>query len=384
MDLTLILTEDCNLRCTYCYQKQFRPTAMPAETGIAAVRAALERETESLSLTFFGGEPLLQADTLFQVLRAARELEREFRVPVTAKVPTNGLLLDDAFLDHAAATGLFVSLSFDGIRPAQDAGRISLDGSGSFAQAERALRRLLAWGKPFGVYSVITPDNVRYLTQSRRYLWDAGVRVLVSAIDYTATWHEDAIAALVEQYLLLGEFYQDVLGQRSYSHLEPFDSRISLHTRAGEFKSCCPGIRHLTVGPDGTLYGCVEYFYRRMLPLGTVAGWLDPEAARVLARTRTGQAAECLDCGVRDRCTNRCDCVNLRTTGQPNRPPLSLCLTEQATIRAVDTVAARLFRKRLPGFLLRHYSDSYSLLSTIEKLLEDMEIPDERAATSPR
>ena len=51
MDLTLILTEDCNLRCAYCYQKNFRRNHMSAEVGMAAVRAAIERCGPSLALT---------------------------------------------------------------------------------------------------------------------------------------------------------------------------------------------------------------------------------------------------------------------------------------------------------------------------------------------
>jgi uncharacterized protein len=380
MDLTLILTEDCNLRCTYCYQKQFRPVAMPVETGVAAVRQSLAHGCDSLALTFFGGEPLLQADNLLAVLEAARHEERRAGVPLTAKVPTNGLLLTEDFLREAARLGLFVSLSFDGIQPAQDAGRIRLDGGGSFADAERALSLLLRWGKPFGVYSVITPANVRHLAESRRYLWDRGVRIIVSAIDYTADWDDDALETLTEQYLRLGELYARVVGQKSYFHMEPFDSRIGLRTRAPEGKECCPGLRQVTVGPDGTLYGCVEYFYRRLRPLGTVAGWLDAAAVKELAKTRSGRAPECGDCGVRDRCTSHCDCVNLRVAGVPNRPTRAVCLTEQTTLRAVDRVAARLFGRRDRGFLVRHYSESYSMLTAVEKLLEDLEADHERLA----
>src|SRR6266540_1082421 len=98
MDLTFILTEECNLRCTYCYQKNYPRTVMPASVAVSAIDTALRHGARRLSLTFFGGEPLLQADTLFAVLQAARDRERRDAVPVTAKVSTNGLLLDDAIL----------------------------------------------------------------------------------------------------------------------------------------------------------------------------------------------------------------------------------------------------------------------------------------------
>jgi hypothetical protein len=84
---------------------------------------------------------------------------------------------------------------------------------------------------------------------------------------------------------------------------------------------------------------------------------------------------------VADRCTSHCDCVNLRTTGVANAPALSTCLTEQATIKAVDAVARRLFKRRGPEFLSRHYATSYHLLTAVERLLEELGVDNERAAT---
>ena len=181
----------CNLRCPFCFSKS-SVSALRHERAdwrrldVAGYYAfARARGATRLVLTG-GGEPLLRADTLFEVLRAARALERERQVPLTAKVSTNGLLLTEDVLARAADGGLFISLSFDGVPAAQDAGRVTADGRGSSAEAERALRLLLHSGRPFGVYSVITPANVRHLAEFRRALWDAGVRVLVSSIDYTA------------------------------------------------------------------------------------------------------------------------------------------------------------------------------------------------------
>ena len=59
MDLTFILTEQCNLRCRYCYQKDFHDTRMPVDVAVKAIRAAIRQGAYSLALTFFGVEPLL-------------------------------------------------------------------------------------------------------------------------------------------------------------------------------------------------------------------------------------------------------------------------------------------------------------------------------------
>jgi len=89
---------------------------------------------------------------------------------------------------------------------------------------------------------------------------------------------------------------------------------------------------------------------------------------------------ECSDCGVRDRCNNTCACINLQTIGQANIPPTSLCHTEQATITTVDQVAARLFDEQVSGFLLKQYSQSYHMLSGIEKYLESLGVEEDDSA----
>ena len=379
MDLTLIMTEDCNLRCRYCYQKDFIRTEMPLEIAMSALNSAVSRSSERLSLTFFGGEPLLRAERLFEVLRYARTLERRSGIPITAKVPTNGLLLDDAIIEEAGRWGLFVSLSFDGIRQAQDAGRVRPDGASSYEAALAALRRLVAARRPFGVYSVVTPQNARWFAQSRQFLWDEGARIFVSALDYTARWDAASIDALRKQYAVIAQFYRQLLRQREHFHFEPFDSRISQHTRPKDWQRCCPGISQVTVGPDGTLYGCVEYFYRRLHPLGSAASWLDAPSVRAMASERGGLPEECSGCGVRERCNNNCACVNLRTTGKANQPPESLCLTEQQTLFIIDAVAAALYTEKTPEFLLRQYSASFNMLSSVEKLIESLEAEHEPA-----
>ena len=379
MDVTFILTEDCNLRCTYCYQKHFRRNELPPELGVEAVKSAIAAGEDSLALTYFGGEPLLRAGAMLEIQHAARALCRSAGVAMTAKVPTNGLLLDADLVRRAGEAGVFISLSFDGVPAAQDAGRVRPDGTGSFADAERALRLLVAARRPFGVYSVITPANVAHLAESRRFLWDAGARILVSAIDYTAPWDERGVRTLVEQYEKVGRWYGELLKRREHFHLEPLDSRIAQRTRRRDWRRCHPGISQVTVAPDGTLYGCVEFFYRRLYPLGTASTWLEREKVRAFAAQHlAGRPEECKSCGVADRCTHSCACVNLRTTGRANVPPESVCHTEQATIRAVDGVAAELYRRRVPEFLMRHYSNSYHLLSGIEKLLQDYGVDDEQ------
>ena len=63
MHLTLHLTDRCNLACRYCYA-QHGTSDMTLETALAAVDECTRGE-ENPGIIFFGGEPLLREDLVF-------------------------------------------------------------------------------------------------------------------------------------------------------------------------------------------------------------------------------------------------------------------------------------------------------------------------------
>ena len=85
MHLTLHLTDRCNLACRYCYA-QHGTSDMTLETALAAVDECTRGE-ENPGIIFFGGEPLLREDLIFDVIDACERREpHRFHYKVT----TNG------------------------------------------------------------------------------------------------------------------------------------------------------------------------------------------------------------------------------------------------------------------------------------------------------
>ena len=81
MNLVLCLTEQCNLRCKYCYYKESqadRKTVMDDATLEQAIRIGLERtiffKQQFMNITFFGGEPLLRRDAIYKGVNFAKAI----------------------------------------------------------------------------------------------------------------------------------------------------------------------------------------------------------------------------------------------------------------------------------------------------------------------
>ena len=138
MNLILCLTEQCNLRCSYCYYKDTqaaRHAVMDNATLEQAIRCGLERTLafgqKHLVVSFFGGEPLLRKDAIYNAVGFAKALVadameqgragNDFRLDFV--INTNGTLFDDKFLDMCEREKFILFLSLDGPEHHQDTQR---------------------------------------------------------------------------------------------------------------------------------------------------------------------------------------------------------------------------------------------------------------------
>ena len=90
--LTIALTRACNFNCVYCYEHDRKPIYMSDEVARDLIDfikrfPALAR----LSITWYGGEPLLCFDRICSLTDKIKELDIAF----TAMLVTNGYLLNE-------------------------------------------------------------------------------------------------------------------------------------------------------------------------------------------------------------------------------------------------------------------------------------------------
>lgn len=143
----------CNLACTYCYvytsaDDSWRIKPKRMSLGTVKQTASRLREHASrhrikrYSVIFHGGEPLLAGagfiDAAARILRDA--------MPSTVRldlgVQTNGLLLEEGFLDVFEHHGIKVGVSLDGGMLANDRHRRFANGDGSYSKVAAGLELL--------------------------------------------------------------------------------------------------------------------------------------------------------------------------------------------------------------------------------------------------
>ncbi|MBN1514538.1 MAG: radical SAM protein [Phycisphaerae bacterium] len=371
MHLTLHLTTACNMGCSYCYAPPHDGRPMSEAVGRQALDLGSRLTSGSCGIVFFGGEPLLCRDRIQSLVAYGREQERRQAGRFHFKITTNGLLLDDAFLEFAVRNDVLIAMSFDGVADAHDRHRRLAGDRPSFDVLLPRLKSLLAVRPYASVLMVVNPDTAEYLVDSISFLLDLSCRYLIVSLNYAADWQEPDFRVLRKQFKRLASLYVKWTRAGRKFYLSPFEVKLSSHINRHCYRKerCELARRQLSVDPQGYLFPCVQF--PKAGPdsqwcLGHVSRGIDEAARQRIHDESEAEKEFCVSCAIKDRCNNTCGCLNWQTTGSINSISPVLCRYEQMLVPIVDRVGKVLYRKRDPLFLHKHYNAAYPVLSLLE------------------
>lgn len=137
LNLIVMPTEKCNFRCTYCYE-DFAIGKMKRAT-IDGIKALVERRIErfglkKLSLSWFGGEPLMAKEVIFELSEYFNALHDGGTLPIySGGLTTNAsYLTPDVLRRLVEARQDFYQISLDGFEEGHDVTRRHATGKGTF------------------------------------------------------------------------------------------------------------------------------------------------------------------------------------------------------------------------------------------------------------
>ncbi|KJE48920.1 MULTISPECIES: radical SAM/SPASM domain-containing protein [Acidiplasma] len=129
LEPTMVLTYNCNFDCSYCFQKDFRNKSRVNDNIINGFVNYINKNSNGrkVRVTFFGGEPLLEANTIKKVSSMLGNLNYEF------SIVTNGSMLTKNMADDLYGYGLrYAQITLDGPREVHDSRRYFVNRRGSF------------------------------------------------------------------------------------------------------------------------------------------------------------------------------------------------------------------------------------------------------------
>lgn len=151
VSLTICPTMGCNFDCPYCFEDHTagKMTAAVQDDVVELAKRMMDAScSKDLTVTWFGGEPLLAADVIESLTVRLKALVKERAGDYSASIVSNGYLLDRdnvALLEAADIESIQVTL--DGIGKAHDATRHLANGKPTFERIIANLREPI----PFSV-----------------------------------------------------------------------------------------------------------------------------------------------------------------------------------------------------------------------------------------
>ncbi len=340
--LTLVVTENCNLRCRYCIysgsydgSRLHSARSMPLETALAAIDHLAEHSRDSdapLAVGFYGGEPLLEFELIRQVVAYSR---KRLQKPVLFTITTNGTLLSKTVFNFLREHNFSILVSMDGPEHVHDRyRRFRSNNRGSFAPVIKNLERIKKIDNEY-VRSMVTLSMVLTfpvdLLELDRFVNELGIRPRISLLQTFGTSMVDE--RILQKGLrtrgpkeLMDKFATAVIEkkfeQRPLAAEHLFTRglywaglrRLHLRNRTDSFVDgcfnykniCVPGATKLLVTCDGKFFACDRVDGIDDLCIGDISNGVDTDkVVDLVERFNRFRSESCKDCWVLRLC-NMC------------------------------------------------------------------------------
>ena len=323
--ITFCVTEECNLRCKYCYMTGKNAfNRMSIDVAKKAVDFFLHQpiEEEAVIWDFIGGEPTLEMELIDEISDYIKQqmylLDHPWFNNYIFSVGTNGLLyrtksVQDYLTKNAGHVSF--SITIDGTKDKHDLMRIKSDGRGSY---DEVYKSVMLWQQQFpGMSTKVTfaSDDLKYLKDSIIHLWNIGLDRIPANVVFEDVWKEGDDIIYEEQLRALADF---IVEHRLYytKSVRFFDPSVGfpLGKRHKQVRFCGSG-KMMAVDSAGDIFPCIRFLdfcipNKPPLKTGSIYSGFEEERRKAFKSINIEilNDGECANCPVASGCFSCTGC----------------------------------------------------------------------------
>jgi uncharacterized protein len=317
-NIMLNVTDQCNFRCRMCFC-DFADRYMTEEIANKGIEIALSRKSptvEKLTVTFFGGEPLLNFDLVKKIIA-------KWGTQLEYSMTTNGSLLNDETLQFLFDNKVGLLLSIDGAEETQNYNRPLRNGAPSFDILAARIPKILEKYPTITFRSTIMPETAHLLHSNYQFARNMGFKSYFCTPDAYSEWSTETYDELQKQCLLISiDIIEDIFeGKQSVMPKFFMDGIIDflriqdgLTNPSTSPLRCGMGVYGFGVGASGIIAACQEHSTivekSDRFNIGNVWDGIDEDKHAAIITAFQEEKAEwlhneCHDCNLREICINR-------------------------------------------------------------------------------
>lgn len=297
-------TNECNLRCSYCYihtlgQKEYLRDSEISVFIEKLVETARNKNLKEIKLRFAGGEPLLKFNLWKSILPNMKE--RLSAVNCTLKVGflSNAVALNDNIIEYMKNNAIGIGVSIDGLHKYQDASRHFANGKGSFDIVVKNIDKLKHNGLTPSLMTVISNSNLDGLEDFTKYVISRNLHCRYSFVSGENIDIEKLKKVLRRCY----DIFESAI-DRGYA-FSRLHQLCDLKFDRLSFQTCSDGYNGGALYTNGDIYFCQRHFGAEP-PVGSI--FEEDDIISVIQRkSYYGEVnQECKQCKYRYVCTSGC------------------------------------------------------------------------------
>jgi len=350
--IDLLVTENCNCRCDYCFIEGKRPQRMSEEVLRATIDFALlkSRHRREFNITLFGGEPLMAFDLIRFAVDYGGYQAALIGKRIRYSMTTNGTLVDEEKLSFCHKHGIKFLLSIDGDEETHNTHRKFADGRGTYRTIAEKIPLMKQYQPWLGARVTPTPKNMHKLHKNIVHLHQLGINQVLIGPASGLPYSDGDVAELRRQLADIGTYYIAQKKKRipfRFTHFEKDGDGAPNKYRG--FWGCGAGRGRISVSASGEIQPCAkvqglnglagipEFSWGNVL-----TGFSNLDTRREFITFRYDLRKACQNCDLKDDCAGGCPAVNYQATGSIFLPAPYECKITRAFIEVKREVIARL------------------------------------------
>ena len=310
MDYTISITNKCNLKCSYCYERHLNTEYGCIKDDVKEkIADFIKSQGDANVLYLFGGEPLLYKD----IVKYYCENINARKYVIT----TNGTLLDEEFIKWCSDRKVIINMSHDGSK--------CTERGVDTAVLDANLKILLKYQPDTLVQLVYTKETLPDLYDNVMYLKNLGVKKVSAVMDsFLVTDDPDKLGDILrEQWEKISEI----------PDLYIYELALKIKNIRENHRSLCEICKKkIFINWDGSFYPCVQFQNIPEYRCGDIFTGIDAENARKAHPDYSMVSERCKGCEIAKYCRNSCACRKMGTTGTVRDISEAACMEEQVHI----------------------------------------------------